>query len=175
MSADRRKAADKFTVDAGGYALGLLGPQRMREYEDHLRTGCEACAREVKSFQLVAEGLAASVPPSMPSDRVLADLLNRVRQESESTAPPGFTLLRGPEARWHRTQAPGVRLRTLSVEKGFRTFLLEFQPGATFPHHLHLGLELCYVISGDINSGDVHLTADDFQRAEEHSASRAKE
>lgn len=110
----------------------------------------------------LAVALALSAEQIPPPAGLRERLLSRIQ------APPGFTVSRASVAEWKATGVPGVSTRELAAEKGFKTFLIKFEPGAVFPAHPHLGVEHCYVLSGDIRSGDLELGPDDFQRAASH-------
>ncbi len=44
--------------------------------------------------------------------------------------------------------------------------MVRMEPGASYPAHRHGGAEECFVISGDLRTGAVHLRAGDWQRAD---------
>jgi hypothetical protein len=161
-----RELTDEVVNEVYLYALGMLSDEEFHAYEQHLQAGCAICRDQVQAFQPVAEALATAVPPVSPAQNVRSGLLNRIRREIGQRLPEGFTLSLSAESVWESMGAPGVRMRMLAIENGFRTFLVQFDPGATFPAHLHTGVEHCYIVWGDISSGAIRLGQDDFQRAE---------
>ena len=53
---------------------------------------------------------------------------------------------------WEATQFPGVRAKTLLVDRatGMETVLIEMEPGATLTEHEHVGVEQTYVLEGKL-------------------------
>lgn len=73
---------------------------------------------------------------------------------------------RAHEGAWVHPGVPGVAVKTLFVdhETGYETVLVRMERGARFPTHRHAGYEECYVLQGDVRSGEVELSAGDYQR-----------
>jgi quercetin dioxygenase-like cupin family protein len=69
---------------------------------------------------------------------------------------------------WEPTGVEGIEARRLSVdrENDRATFLARMAPGTSYPAHRHAGPEECYVLSGDLRVGDLHMHAGDYQRAD---------
>jgi anti-sigma-K factor RskA len=61
-----------------GYILDSLDGDDLREMEEHLATGCEACRRQLDLWRGDLEQVAASVPPATPSPATRRSLLRRV-------------------------------------------------------------------------------------------------
>ena len=165
------------------YALGALEGDEAREFEEHLAAGCAACAAEVRELDAVAGdlGLAAfeAEPPAGVRARLLALVSeggggsgsNEVRGDGPSLAekgardvPPGFLVLRAGEGRWRPTDDAGVAFKLLFAdrERGTITTLVRMEPGSRIRSHRHLGVEQCLVLEGDVRSGEVAMTAGDF-------------
>ena len=78
-------------------------------------------------------------------------------------------VVRTPDIDWTPLHEDGVDTEGLSV-KVLRldndgrppTFLLRFDPGATYPHHVHPGGEEAFVVEGAVRFGSVALQAGDY-------------
>lgn len=164
---EHRELTDQTVDEAYQYVFAMLTSDEADAYEQHLLTGCQLCIAHVQEFQSLLEVLAADVEPVAPPLRVRSALLRRIEKQKQSTIPEGYTVSLCADSPWESMQVPGVRRRELAAEKGFRSFLVEFDPGATFPAHKHSGVEHCYVVWGDLISGPIRLGKGDFQRAEQ--------
>ncbi len=77
-------------------------------------------------------------------------------------------LVRSNEIDWQPLDEPGVEgvyvkvLRFDSEAGRAPTILLKFDPGATYPGHIHPGGEEIFVLQGDIRLGKDHLYAGDY-------------
>lgn len=80
----------------------------------------------------------------------------------------GNQLVRSDQALWKPLEEPGVTgiwikvLRFDEVSGRAPTFLLKFDPGATYPAHGHPGGEECFVLDGDIRFGADRLRKGDY-------------
>ena len=170
------------------YALGALDPDEAREFEEHA-AACDDCGRELRCFLAVADALAIAPGPADPPEGARARLLALVSEdggrnaggESETRtnvarahAPAdgpnvfgdagGFLVVRKGEGKWRPTGDAGVSYKLLYVdrERGMYTTLLRMEPGSRIPAHRHLGVEQCLVLEGDLRSGDIGMSAGDF-------------
>ena len=77
---------------------------------------------------------------------------------------PGFLVVRAGEGRWRPTDDAGVSFKLLFAdrERGTVTTLVRMEPGSRIRSHRHLGVEQCLVLEGDVRSGEVGMTAGDF-------------
>lgn len=77
-------------------------------------------------------------------------------------------LVRSHEIEWKPLPEPnaeGIFVKVLQFDKMTKrapTFLLKFEPGATYPAHNHPAGEEIYVVEGDIRLGKDHLNAGDY-------------
>ena len=161
---EHRELTEQDVERAYEYVLGTLHGDDLHSYEGHLKTSCEICNSQIQVFRDLAEGLALAVTPVAPQPRVRSELLKRIREDKP--LPEGYTISRNAESPWESMGVPGVRKRVLAIEKGFQTILVQFDPGSAYPSHLHVGVEHCYVVSGDLIAGGIRLNSGDFQRAE---------
>jgi anti-sigma factor ChrR (cupin superfamily) len=166
------------------YALGALGAEEARAFEEHLEGGCAACAAEVAEFSAAVEALAYAAPPAAPPASVRERLLARAagveaageetrggpathtsEDEVKADAPPaGFFILRAGAGEWQPTEDEGVSYKLLFADhaRGTLTTLVRMEPGARIPPHRHLGVEQCLVLEGDVRSGPHKMGAGDF-------------
>jgi len=151
------------------YALGALDGDEAREFEEHLAAGCAACAAELREFEAVAGDLGLAAPEAEPPAGVRARLLALVAAEGggpnlPNDIAPGFLVVRAGEGRWRPTDDTGVSFKLLfsDRERGTITTLVRMEPGSRIRSHRHLGVEQCLVLEGDVRSGEVAMTAGDF-------------
>jgi anti-sigma factor ChrR (cupin superfamily) len=69
-----------------------------------------------------------------------------------------------PGLPWEDTKFPGVKAKTLLVDKssGLLTVLLKMEPGARLPDHEHVLIEQTYVLEGKLVDPDGTCGAGDF-------------
>jgi putative transcriptional regulator len=149
--------------------LGTLDPPTRSTVESHL-ADCARCAAEVVAMGEALSGLAVALPPERPQPAARAELLTALAPEAQPPARLAsvaervarFFDLTSERARallalidlpaaWTRGPADGVNLidfeagaRYAGVDAGF----VRLAPGATFPHHRHVGGELVLVVEG---------------------------
>jgi hypothetical protein len=95
--------------------VGALDAGEKVAFEEHLRRGCDSCAKEVRSFTQTANLIGESVP-TVPPQQLRERLLSRV---SRSPGVPGILfehggllIARSDELEW-QTLAPGVFYKPL--------------------------------------------------------------
>jgi quercetin dioxygenase-like cupin family protein len=77
-------------------------------------------------------------------------------------------LVRGRDVPWKPLAEPGivgVSVKVLRYDAATHrapTILLKFEPGATYPVHIHPGGEEILVLEGDVRLGKDHLRAGDY-------------
>ncbi|BCX50213.1 anti-ecf sigma factor, chrr [Haloferula helveola] len=110
-----------------------------------------------------AHAPVADLPPEL-EQRVLGSILPTAE---EPTLEEDHFYLRSDEGDWVSLPVPGVRLKELSArdEDGVTVFLLEMEANTRLPAHSHHGVEMAFMLEGDLRIGDVVLTAGDFTRA----------
>lgn len=152
--------------------LGTLDPSTRESVEGHLE-GCARCAAELVSVGEAFSALAVSLPPVRPHPVARTNLIASLVDEPREQRPAhrfgdlidklaGFFDVTVERARalvdlidvpaaWTRGPADGVTLihlepgaRFAAVDAGF----VRVAPGATFPHHRHVGGELVLVLQG---------------------------
>lgn len=76
--------------------------------------------------------------------------------------------IRKKDQEWINLPIKGAKLLELSARKkdGFAMSMIEVAPGSKFPEHDHHGVEMAYIIEGDLEADGVTLNAGDFFRAD---------
>jgi len=124
----------------------------------------------------VFQALALSVPPVAPRPHVRRELLARLADEPQTIAPPagfftvkpGVTGVRTSTAAWIPSPIPGLEYKLIArdPERGVRTQLVRFAPGARYPRHRHAGTEEIFLLEGSVSVNGVLLRAGDYCRSE---------
>ena len=166
------------------YALGALEGEEARDFEQHVASGCAACAAELRELEGVVAALGQAAPEAEPPEGVRARLLALVSDEgggggataarAEPAGAPaddfdapggkGFLVVRAGEGEWLPTDDEGVAYKLLFADPGRETVttLVRMRPGSRIRSHRHLGVEQCLVLEGDVRSGSTRMTAGDF-------------
>jgi len=152
------------------YALDSLDAGQKHQFEEHLRTGCEQCADEVRSVQSVALNLAAGVavdPPAQLRDRLIERIARMPRSPGLAYNEAGLLIARSHEIQWSPF-APGISFKPLFRDKARNTdtMLVRMEPGAHIPSHRHSQIEEIFVLSGDLRVEDQVMFAGDYCRAD---------
>jgi hypothetical protein len=167
-----RPTPDELDELAALYAAGALSADERARFEQWLTGAADEDREQVDAYLPVVEELGRLVEPCQPPDAVKKRLLERIKKHKQA-APgdtplrPRFEIQRGGDAEWF-SPAPGQSIRVLAIDRPQRRFtaLVRLEAGARYPAHRHSGTEECYVLEGDLRSGDEVLYAGDFQRAE---------
>ncbi len=168
--------------------LGTLDGPTRASVEGHLES-CDRCAAEVVAMGETLSAIALSLPIERPDPAARTNLLaSIVEQETQEAQVDRFgalterlarffelplrrvralvELIDEPEA-WSRGPADGIKLIHLQAGPSFAAadpgFVI-LEPGATFPHHRHVGGELVMVLEGSfVDEGGAVLRAGDTQ------------
>lgn len=141
------------------YALGHLQGKERPAFEALLQDPQSEAAAYLGQLQPVVEALAWAVTPKEPSPQLRTRLLERVRQEARATSAasrislaPGLLLVLADKLAWKETAVPGIRYKTLFVdrERRYATSLVAMAPGTRYPRHRHTQTEELFLLSGDI-------------------------
>lgn len=145
---------------------GLEG-ERLREFEEW-RAGASAAEKEefARMLDSIALLSVAGVEAVTPSPGLKEAILGQVGHE-HGEWPEGHDFLASDEGTWQGLPVKGVRIKELSAreEDGVTMFLLEMAAGTRFPAHRHHGVEMVYVLEGDLDSDGRVLHRGDFLRA----------
>jgi anti-sigma factor ChrR (cupin superfamily) len=155
------------------YVVGALRGEEAREFEAHLKEGCEVCAGEVKAFSLVADELAAATPPQAPRaklrERVLDKIASEVRAGNSATIDKnGMRFMLSNLMPWEGTAIKGIETKVLfrDAANGMVTLLVRMAPGTSGPRHRHAEVEESYVLEGDVTISGVEMKPGDYCRAQ---------
>lgn len=167
------------------YASGAMAPELSAAFEQHLIDGCEECRAQVAQLGGVVAALLGDAPPLAPRPETLQALLDRTQAPPEPPHahaaaaqvwrdwagegdPSALFIRRADEGAWQETGVRGVRARRLfaDVQHNRVTMLIQMDPGASYPRHIHNGPEECLVLEGDLRGSDFVLRAGDYQRAD---------
>lgn len=150
------------------YAVGALESDEAAIVDSLLREGNPPWLAEFRSLEPVMLELLYGVKPQNPDPKVRKTLLDRIAErESLARRAKGEVFVnRDQEAAWLESGVPGVRVRTLFVDRqrGRQTFLLRAAPGATLPPHLHHADEECYILEGSLTTLGHVFRAGDYLR-----------
>jgi mannose-6-phosphate isomerase-like protein (cupin superfamily) len=155
------------------YVVGALRGEEAREFEAHLKQGCEVCAAEVKAFSLATDELAGAVPPQAPSaklrERVIDKIASEVRATNLATIDQnGIRFMLSNLMSWRGTAFKDIEIKVLfrDAHNGMVTQLVRMAPGTSIPRHHHTEVEESYVLEGDLTISGVEMKAGDYCRAE---------
>jgi len=148
------------------YALNALDAEETKRFEDHLRAGCDVCAIEIRTFQGVATGIAASVatpPQPQLKERLMSRVARTPRTPGLAYNEAGLLIARSQEIAW-KSLAPGISYKALCRDKARNsdTMLIRMEPGARLPSHRHSQVEELFLLSGDLHVEDQVMYAGDY-------------
>lgn len=98
---------------------------------------------------------------------VRTNILNAISSQ-ESPANISVKTIREEDQEWINLPIKGAKFLELSARKqdGFVMSMIEVAPGSEFPEHDHHGVEMAYILEGDLEADGVTLNAGDFFRAD---------
>lgn len=152
------------------YSTGELEGKELARFKAW-RAG--ATAEELSWFASIVDTAGelamGSIAPVEPSSEVKGKLMAQLGLDGKPAEDAAFSFVMGPDSEedWVDIPVPGARIKILSdnEDDGHTIFLLELDPGTTFPAHPHQGAESAYVLSGDLEIEGRFLRAGDFSRA----------
>ena len=152
-------------------ALGLLDDTEEQTFASLLPEQQEAQTALV-NFERTASMLAAMAPEKQPPSELRACLLRQISgsdaQQAELNIAPGLLLVFAEHKDWQETGVPGVRVKTLYVDKvrNYASNLVSMAAGSIYPRHSHADLEELFMLSGEIRLSGHRLKFGDYCRAE---------
>lgn len=84
---------DRFDELPSIYALGALDGEELREFEEHLKTGCAICEQTLKETETILSLIPYSLPSVQPSPEVKERLFKKIKASKrikESSYEPTF-------------------------------------------------------------------------------------
>jgi len=152
-------------------SLGLLDNIEKQTFDVLLREQEEARAALIK-FEHTASMLAAIAPEKQPPSALRESLLKQISDsgtpQAELNIAPGLLLVFAEHKDWQETGVPGVRVKTLYVDKerNYASNLVSMTAGSIYPRHSHADLEELFMLSGEIRLSGHRLKSGDYCRAE---------
>lgn len=112
----------------------------------------------------VLAALLSAQKPLPPEAETRGRIWERVRQLRMSG--PDRVTRRSTEGIWFDLQ-PGIRVKPLHADRraGYRSFLMQLEPGARYPSHNHDRDEECVVLKGRLRIGDLEIEEGDYHLA----------
>jgi quercetin dioxygenase-like cupin family protein len=169
---NNRKQApgDELHELAALHALGSLEERDSAAFEEHLRQGCDTCASDVRSFEMIASLIGESLPAAAPPrlrERLLSKIGDSPRVPGIVLKHSGLLIARSEELAWQPI-ASGVFLKPLYEDKARKsdTSLVRMDAGAHIPSHHHAGIEELFLLSGDLHVEGQVMRAGDYCRAD---------
>lgn len=149
------------------YVLRGSAGKRDDEYARHLDV-CDLCRDEVDELRSDVGVLAFLAPEVSPRRNLLSRLTGAQPWKSWPDQRPAASTFVAASDVWEKTAYPGVLARRLFVdrENDRVTMLVRMNAGSEYPGHSHGGAEECFVVSGDLVVGELHMRGGDFQRSE---------
>ena len=152
-------------------ALGLLDETEKQTFDALLPEQEEAGAALIK-FKRTASMLAAMAPEKQPPAALRESLLRQISgngaQQAELNIAPGLLLVFAEHKDWQETGVPGVRVKTLYLDKvrNYASNLVSMTAGSIYPRHSHADIEELFMLSGEIRLSGHELKCGDYCRAE---------
>ena len=132
------------------YALGTLESTEVLGIEAHLAS-CPDCRHEMESLRPVLDRLVSSpTGVLLPTSSLQARLAQRIADETgkKPVLPP---TRRWSEPEWEQV-APGIECKKLATdaERHRVSMLVRLAPGASYPAHIHAGVEGLHLLDGEL-------------------------
>src|SRR5881392_197105 len=144
------------------YALQLSPASEVAAAEAHIAS-CPNCRRELASLRPVVDRFV-SWPTDVlrPTTSLQARLALRIAEETgkDAVLPPAG---RWSEPEWEQV-APGIECKLLATdtERDRVSMLVRLAPGASYPAHVHAGVEELHLLAGELWINDRKLIPGDY-------------
>jgi anti-sigma factor ChrR (cupin superfamily) len=152
------------------YALGALDAREKEAFEEHLRQGCGACDKDLRSFTSVATAVGEAFPAAPPArirERLLDNAVRMPQVPGILQQQGGLLIARSAEVAW-QSMSPGIDYKTLYVDpaRKYSTCLMRMAPGTRYPSHRHSDIEELFMLSGDLHVEGQIMRTGDYCRAD---------
>jgi quercetin dioxygenase-like cupin family protein len=147
-------------IDAALFAAGAMTVEERDAARRRLAID-SAFARKVSEWEHALAPIALSITPLAPPDGLLDKIEERLAARAQMEQMS--RTLRVTDGIW-LDMGPGLRFKVLhrNLEQRRQTILLEAEPGAMRPAHVHDHDEEIYMISGDLTIDGEELGPGDF-------------
>ncbi len=159
----------EYLTSGGGEALSsrtLLQEFHEQPWLNDTLRLCNALPHALDLREAPAD-LRTRVLATIASEEIRAAPQEQQHQDHAAHFAPGELIIqRKHEGAWVNPGVPGVFFKTLFADRatGYVTMLVRMEPGATYPRHHHAGYEECFMLEGEVRSGELQLFAGDYQR-----------
>ncbi len=125
----------------------------------------------------LSSDISVSVSPELEggiSPLVKAGLMDTIKNappksnSNEKAVDPDILHIPSDQREWINLPVKGAQLLELSARKsdGFAVSIIHLEAGGVFPEHDHHGVEMAYILEGDLEADGVIFNAGDFFRAD---------
>ena len=147
---------------ACAYALRVLPASEVAAVEAHI-AACPDCQRELENLRPVIDRLVCWPTDVLrPTTSLQARLALRIAEETgKRPVPPPPPQSSEPE--WEQV-APGIECKLLATdtERDRVSMLVRLAPGASYPAHIHAGVEELHLFVGELWIDDRKLVPGDY-------------
>jgi anti-sigma factor ChrR (cupin superfamily) len=144
------------------YAVGAVPESEAPVIEAHIAT-CPDCRRELESLRSVTKRFVAwPTDVIRPPASLQARLARRIAEErGKDPVPPPARQWSEPE--WEQV-APGIECKLLATdtERHRVSMLVRLAPGASYPAHIHGGVEELHLLDGKLWIDERQLVPGDY-------------
>jgi quercetin dioxygenase-like cupin family protein len=159
---------------AAQHSLGSLSGSDESALQQMLHSDAEL-ERELDAYSETAARLGFAATLIAPRPELRAKLLaglsktekTQVWKEWGGTPVSPIHVVAAGEGEWEPIDIEGIRVKRLYSDPANDAvaLLIQMDPGTGYPSHRHAGPEHCYVISGELSVGGIHLKTGDYQVA----------
>jgi anti-sigma factor ChrR (cupin superfamily) len=144
------------------YALKVLPASEIAAVEAHI-AACPDCQRELENLRPVLDRLVCWPTDVLrPTKSLQERLALRIAEETgkQPVPPPA---LQWSEPEWEQV-SPGIECKLLAAdtERHRVSMLVRLAPGASYPAHIHAGIEELHLLAGELWIDDRKLVPGDY-------------
>jgi quercetin dioxygenase-like cupin family protein len=156
------------------YVLDLLTAEERDWVEAQAATDVDLAA-ELAELQEAA----TAIPYGLPTPPIAENLQDRLFErlglpplDASALEPPllpaNFGVIRAQDLQWQPQITPGIEIAWLHTDliKRERVGVLRAGPGVRYPLHRHAGVEELYMLSGDLQDGEMVYGPGDYIRSQ---------
>ena len=154
------------------YATEGLGGKNKAIYDDWIKSASD---QEVKIFTEMVDTCSTIFISAFDTNPTISETVKtktlkalHLNNHHNPTAHGQVKTIRKEDQEWINLPIKGAKLLELSARKedGFVMSMIEIAPGSKFPEHDHHGVEMAYILEGDLEADGITLNAGDFFRAD---------
>ena len=147
---------------ACAYALQALPADELTAIEGHL-AACPQCQRELESLRPVINRFVSWPTDVLRPTKSLQERLALRIAEEAGKQPIPAPALQWSEPEWEQV-APGIECKLLATdtERDRVSMLVRLAPGASYPAHVHAGVEELHLLDGELWINERKLVPGDY-------------